>query len=133
MLQILQESPEATFADFNERLKPIVTALIAENPCERPGPETFTLGQGDWKVFHAPHITGLASALGARVDPLVYQLEGNDFVSNARYTHPLLGRGWLSASGALTGSRPAWLMPYTNIFVRLCVTTDTRQHLCEVV
>ena len=112
VLATLAASPSATFADLNDHLKAPVAALISENPSSRPGPETFTLGQGDWRVFHAPHITGLAKTFGACVDPLIYELDGKTFVSNARYTHPLLGRGWLSASGAVSQLYTTARCPY---------------------
>src|SRR4051812_29182413 len=52
------------------------------------------------QVFYAPHIAGMSSAMGTRFQPIRYTLKPNgDLVSNVRYSNPLLGKGWLSASG----------------------------------
>jgi hypothetical protein len=46
------------FYILNDKLQPQVRALILENPSTQPGPETFTLGQGEWQV-RASAIDGL--------------------------------------------------------------------------
>ena len=102
VLQALQASNDPFYA-LNEQLKPQVLALIAANPSAAPGPDTMTLGQGTWRVFHAPHLERLSSAVGARVEPIRYTLDGDRLFSNVRYSHPLLGAGWLSASGGFLG------------------------------
>lgn len=57
------------------------------------------VGQGEWQVFHAPHLVGLSRFFGATINPVRYRLEGDAIYSNVKYEHPLLGSGWLSASG----------------------------------
>ncbi|KAK9823596.1 hypothetical protein WJX72_004114 [[Myrmecia] bisecta] len=83
-------------------LGPAVDRLIATNPTPSPGVATMTLGQGTWEVFYAPHIARLSAALGTRFEPLRYILRGDAIYSNVRYTSPLLGTGWLSASGSFS-------------------------------
>ena len=102
-MQILEELELSTdpFYTLNETLKGDIQELIASNPSETPGPASLTLGQGQWQVFHAPHIVNLSSSFGARFDPILYRLDGNKLYSNVRYSHPVLGSGWLSASGAV--------------------------------
>lgn len=50
-------------------------------------------------MFYAPHIARLSSAVGAKFQPIRYTLSGNSISSNVQYILPLLGSGWLSASG----------------------------------
>ncbi|KAI3431404.1 hypothetical protein D9Q98_004457 [Chlorella vulgaris] len=87
--------------DACEELSAAVAGLVANNPSPQPGPDSLTQGQGTWEVFHAPHIARLSSALGARFQPIRYTLRGDEIISNVRYQHPLLGTGWLSASGTI--------------------------------
>ena len=65
------------------------------------------------QVFDAPHIRKFTTLVGAKVS-VQYTLRGDgatsaapQFVSNVRYEHPLLGAGWLSASGTLTSNSPS--------------------------
>lgn len=79
-----------------------VEDLIKENPSLTPGFDTPEVGVGVWEVFHAPHITGISSAMGTRFEPIRYSLApGGAFSSNVRFSNPVLGVGWLSASGTL--------------------------------
>ena len=41
----------------------------------------------------------MRAALGAKFEPIRYSLQGNVVNTNTRFAHPLLGDGWLSASG----------------------------------
>lgn len=112
--ELLDNNRDQSFYDLNAQLKPAVADLIERNPSTKPGPESFVFGQGEWRVFHAPHIVQLSGALGARFDPIVYRLDGQKIVSNVRYKHPLLGSGWLSASGAcipLAHAAPVCTLP----------------------
>lgn len=53
-------------------------------------------------MYYAPHLNRLSSALGARISPIRYVLgPGSALAAHVRYSHPLLGEGWLSASGQL--------------------------------
>ena len=54
------------------------------------------------QVFDAPHIQRLSSLLGATFSPIVYRLQDEALVSNVKYSHPVLGQGWLSAGGTLS-------------------------------
>ena len=112
IVKLLDSNSESSFYDLNSELKPAVAELIENNPSTKPGPDSFVFGQGEWRVCHAPHIVQLSSALGARFDPIVYRLDGQNIVSNVRYTHPLLGSGWLSASGALYFMQHITLRPH---------------------
>lgn len=66
-------------------------------------------------MFYAPHIVGLSSVVGARLEPLRYTLEGGTLTSNVYYDSPIFGRGWLNASGALPAAAKSpeglWLNP----------------------
>jgi hypothetical protein len=53
----------------------------------------------DAQVFHAPHIAGMSSVLSTRFTPIRYRLHNGSLVTNVRFSNPLLGSGWLSASG----------------------------------
>lgn len=75
--------------------------LITSRTDPTPAATTFTLGQGTWEVFYAPHIANLSSALGARFQPIRYVLTGDSLFSYVRYQHPLLDQGWLNAAGAM--------------------------------
>ncbi len=56
------------------------------------------------QVFYAPHIANMSSALGTRFQPIRYTLTPTgELVSNVRYSAPLMGTGWLSASGGAAG------------------------------
>jgi len=64
----------------------------------------FSLGQGTWEVFYAPHIVNLSKPVGVRFSPIRYSLVGDAISSNVRYDLTLFGRvfrGWLSASGTM--------------------------------
>ena len=39
--------------------------------------------------------------MGATFSPILYTLRGDCLTSNVKYSHPLLGMGWLSAGGTL--------------------------------
>ena len=54
------------------------------------------------QVFDAPHIQRLSSLLGASFSPIVYRLHDGALISNVKYSHPVLGTGWLSAGGTLS-------------------------------
>jgi hypothetical protein len=99
ILSAVDKSQSVSFYDLTDELKPLVCDLLQNNPSRHPGPETFVLGQGEWKVFYAPHISRFSATLMARFDPIIYRLAGTSLVSSVRYSHPLLGSGWLSASG----------------------------------
>lgn len=60
-----------------------------------PAPQT------QQEVFYAPHIVAASKPVGLRIEPIRYSLKSDgSMVSNVKYTHPLVGSGWLSASGA---------------------------------
>lgn len=63
------------------------------------------------QVFFAPHIAALSAALGARFS-IRYNLRqpGSKLTSWVRYQHPLLGVGWLSASGTIEAADDATLL-----------------------
>lgn len=82
-------------------MRAAVRTLMLEQPQSRPAEKIpkGELGQGVWEVFHAPHFQALATALGARFEPIRYTLAGNVVNTNTKFVHPLLGEGWMSASG----------------------------------
>ena len=43
----------------------------------------------------------MSKVLGAKFSPIIYKLQGDKLTSNVKYSHPLLGMGWLSAGGSL--------------------------------
>jgi hypothetical protein len=64
------------------------------------------------QAFSVPHIQRVAALTGAKFD-ITYTLLPEDpstragrpqFYSNVRYEHPLVGSGWLSASGSLAAA-----------------------------
>lgn len=59
----------------------------------------LTPGLHAQQVFYAPHIASISSTFGVTFDTIQYVLDGDKLSSNVRYSHPLLGTGWLSASG----------------------------------
>jgi len=71
------------------------------------GAESLRVGEGTWEVFYAPHIRSLSRWLfGTEFAPLRYRLWKDDggvyrLTSHARYHGPILGDGWLSASGTI--------------------------------
>lgn len=89
------------YSNYNrpEEFDVAIDQLIKENPTQDLAKESFTLGQGCWQVFYAPHISKLSSAMAARFEPIQYTLEGTKLLSNVKYAHPLLGEGWLSSGG----------------------------------
>ncbi|GAX77557.1 hypothetical protein CEUSTIGMA_g5001.t1 [Chlamydomonas eustigma] len=86
-----------------EEMAAAVKELIASCPISRDelAAKAFPLGQGTWKVFHAPHISRISSVLGAKFDPILYKLEGDKLSSYVKYSHPLVGMGWLNAAGSM--------------------------------
>jgi len=81
------------------------------------GAESLRVGEGTWEVFYAPHIRSLSRWLfGTEFAPLRYRLwkdSGGAYrlSSHARYRGPLLGDGWLSASGTIgVGERDSELL-----------------------
>ncbi len=91
----------------SSELEGAVKELISRCPIGKDSlaAQSFLLGQGTWEVFHAPHISRMASVMGVAFDPILYTLQGDKIASNVKYSHPLLGSGWLSAAGAI-GKRP---------------------------
>ncbi|MEW5318229.1 MAG: hypothetical protein WDW38_009467 [Sanguina aurantia] len=91
------------FNNYNQgtELPKAVAQLLLSNPTPQPGVRTMDLGQGTWQVFYAPHIASISSTFGVTFDTIQYVLDGDKLSSNVRYSHPLLGTGWLSASGGL--------------------------------
>ena len=39
--------------------------------------------------------------MGVSFSPIVYSLSGDGLTTNVKYSHPMLGSGWLSAGGTL--------------------------------
>jgi len=59
---------------------------------------------GRWHVVYAPHIRTLSNMFSANFD-VEYVIDGERaMTSNVKYTHPLLGSGWLSSSGSVGSS-----------------------------
>lgn len=69
-------------------------------PKDQLAARSFTLGQGTWEVFYAPHIATMSKAMFTQFQPLQYVLSGDKIASHAKYSNAL-GEGWLSAAGSM--------------------------------
>jgi len=77
-----------------------VEGLIRNTSSPHPASRAHEIGQGTWEVFYAPHIVSLSrTLLGTRFEPIRYTFRGDRIISNVRFRGPLIGSGWLSASG----------------------------------
>ena len=86
-----------------ESLPAVITELITTNPTPHDllASQSFLLGQGTWEVVSAPHIEAMSTNLGTIFSPIRYTLVGERLISNVKYSHPVLGEGWLSAGGKM--------------------------------
>lgn len=68
---------------------------------ENPGLEnTFSaVAPGTWKVIYAPHMTTIAGIAGGKFDVQYTLFHDGIMTSHSRYNFPLIGEGYLSASG----------------------------------
>lgn len=112
--------------NMGSELGPAVEQLTASNPTSEPGFRSLEMGQGTWEVFYAPHIASMSSVLRTKFQPvgtadcwewcvcgqggdattmnlpqIRYHLEGNRISSSVKFENPVLGTGWLSASGSM--------------------------------
>ncbi|KAK3246054.1 hypothetical protein CYMTET_44398 [Cymbomonas tetramitiformis] len=104
VLEILNKKRGIPSPSYNdEDFRQAVQSLVMAGPSERAMEQFLTgdFGQGEWEVFYAPHFAVLEKVCGAKFDPIRYSLHKNNVISNVRYTHPILGDGWLSASGTI--------------------------------
>mmetsp|Transcript_25601 Transcript_25601/g.35353 ORF Transcript_25601/g.35353 Transcript_25601/m.35353 type:complete len:602 (-) Transcript_25601:87-1892(-) len=78
-----------------------VQNLISEKGALRLAERSWKgeIGQGEWEVFHAPHFRVLSTGLLTTFNPIRYSLQGNTVTSNVRFSNPVIGEGWLSATG----------------------------------
>jgi hypothetical protein len=100
VVEILEENKsDSPMYDLNDTLK---QQMMLPLDVTFEGLEGYVqqVGEGEWQVFHAPHLVGLSRFFGATIS-VRYRLEGNAIYSNVLYRHPIFGSGWLSASGAL--------------------------------
>lgn len=110
-------------------MRAAVRTLMLEEPQSRPAEKIpkGELGQGVWEVFHAPHFQALATALGARFEPIRYTLAGNAVNTNTKFVHPLLGEGWMSASGKFYAKDGYTLQVSSSAFPSSLIVGDERR------
>ena len=75
-----------------------IDALIASALVDG-GIDNAVRGDGDWRVFAAPHIVRLATPLGVLFHPLRYVIRDGTISSDVRHRGRFVPDGWLSASG----------------------------------
>jgi hypothetical protein len=99
-MEVLKEyNGDSPMYDLNEALKEQMTLPLDVTFSDLKG-QVREMGDGVWRVFHAPHLVGLSRFFFSTVNPVQYRLAGKYIYSNVKFTHPLLGTMWLSASGA---------------------------------
>lgn len=77
-----------------------IDALIASALVDG-GIDNAVRGDGDWRVFAAPHIVRLATPLGVLFHPLRYVIRDGTISSDVRHRGRFVPDGWLSASGTV--------------------------------
>jgi hypothetical protein len=115
--------------DLSEALREQMTLPLDVTFSDLKG-QVREMGDGRWRVFHAPHLVGLSRFFFSTVNPVLYRLEGERIYSHVKFTHPLLGTSWLSASGAeyadCAGSTSASLQVLPLACRRPCCACDVR-------
>lgn len=84
-----------------KEMGPAVDSLIAmAGVADAPAYAANGLEEGTWEVFYAPHIVKMSSALfQTKFEPIRYIFRGDKIISNVKFSSPVFGSGWLSASG----------------------------------
>lgn len=100
VMEILREyKGDSPMYDLNDKLKEQMSLPLDVTFSDLKS-QVAKVGDGTWRVFHAPHLVGLSRLFFSTVNPVQYRLEGQNIYSNVKFIHPLLGTMWLSASGA---------------------------------
>lgn len=100
VMEVLKEyKGDSPMYDLNDTLKEQMTLPLNVTFSDLKS-QVLEVGEGRWRVFHAPHLVGLSRFFFATVNPVQYRLGGSNIYSNVKFIHPILGTMWLSASGA---------------------------------
>eukprot|EP00798_Chlamydomonas_sp_ICE-L_P003394 gene3394-13434_t len=100
VMQLLSEG----YGNYNQGgLGPAVDEMMEACPVAKDelATKSFTLGQGTWEVFYAPHIARMSSFMGTQFT-IQYKLEGSKLWSYVKYSNPVLGSGWLNSAGSMS-------------------------------
>ena len=109
-----------------------IDALIASARVDG-GIENAVRGDGDWRVFCAPHIVRLATPLGVLFHPLRYVIREGTISSDVRHRGRFVPDGWLSASGTVRATdsqtcegmmRPACRIGFDTFWVGAGASAD---------
>lgn len=109
-----------------------IDALIASALVDG-GIDNAVRGDGDWRVFAAPHIVRLATPLGVLFHPLRYVIRDGTISSDVRHRGRFVPDGWLSASGTVQAAesrvcegmvRPACRIGFDTFWVGAGASAD---------
>jgi len=97
-------TPGVTLYDVVDDVQRSIDVLIADGSVSG-GIENAVRGDGEWRVFCAPHIVKFAGPFGVRFAPLRYVIDRGEIRSDVRHGG-IVPDGWLSASGRVSATAP---------------------------